>query len=76
VEVHELARLKGLSKYDTVRSAFAEGKEAHSGSNFSMRSHIEVCVINPEMIKGYFLPRPLEVFNPYLKKDFIPKAAA
>jgi hypothetical protein len=29
-----------------------------------------------EMIKGYFLPRPLEVFNPYLKKDFIPRVAA
>jgi hypothetical protein len=54
---------------------FAEGKEAYPGSNFSMRGHIEVCVTNPDMIKGYFLPRPLEVFNPYLKKAFIPKAA-
>ncbi|HUB59388.1 MAG TPA: hypothetical protein VL978_01730 [Puia sp.] len=73
---HEVARHEGLIKYDTVRCAFAEGKAAYAGSNFSMRGHIEVCVINPDMIKGYFLPRPLELFNPYLKKDFIPKAAA
>jgi hypothetical protein len=74
--VHELAKEEGLNKYDTVRCAFAEGKAPYAGSNFSMRGHIEICVINPEMIKGYFLPRPLEMFNPYLKRDFIPKAAA
>jgi hypothetical protein len=74
--LHEMFKQNGLEKYDTVRCAFAEGKEAYPGSNFSMRGHIEVCVINPEMIKGYFLPRPLEMFNPYLKKDFISKAAA
>jgi len=74
--VHEIVKQDGLQKYDSVRCAFAEGKAAYAGSNFSMRGHIEVCVINPDMIKGYFLPRPLELFNPYLKKDFIPKAAA
>ncbi len=74
--VHEVTRAEGLNKYDTVRCAFSEGNAAYPGSNFSMRGHIEVCVINPEMIKGYFLPRPLEMFNPYLKKGFIRKAAA
>ena len=74
--VHEIVKQDGLQKYDTVRCAFAEGRAAYPGANFSIRGHIEVCVINPEMIKGYFLPRPLEMFNPYLKRDFIPKAAA
>jgi hypothetical protein len=74
--VHQIVRKDGLKKYDTVRCAFAEGKAAYAGSNFSVRGHIEVCVINQEMIKGYFLPRPLELYNPYLKKDFLPRAAA
>jgi hypothetical protein len=68
--VHEISKLDGGKSYDTVRCAFSEGKLAYSTSNFSMRGHIEICVINPEMIKGYFLPRPLAQFNPYLKNEF------
>src|SRR6185312_664922 len=68
---HELATRDGI-KYDTVRCAFVEGKPAYQGSNFTMRGHIEICVINPAMIKGYFLPRPVEHFNPFLRKVFFP----
>lgn len=32
--------------------------------------HIEICVRTPNLIKGYFLPRPINEFNPYLKKKF------
>lgn len=70
--VHEICKRDGERPYDTVRCAFSEGKEAYPTSNFSMRGHIEICVINEAMIKGYFLPRPLNLFNPYLKRDFIP----
>jgi hypothetical protein len=70
--VHEIARQEGIN-YDTIRCAFPEGKFAYTGSNFTMRGHIEVCVINPDMIMGYFLPRPIATFNPWLKAEFIPK---
>lgn len=50
--------------FDTIRSSFSEGEEAYPGSNFTTRQHIQICVQNKEMIKGYFLPRPLEEYNP------------
>jgi hypothetical protein len=52
--------------YDTVRSPFHEGNPIYEGANFTDRLHIEICVRNPRLIKGYFLPRPVELFNPYL----------
>jgi hypothetical protein len=71
--VHEIAKRNGDLPYDSIRCAFSEGKEVYDGSNFSERGHIEICVINQNMIKGYFLPRPLDLFNPHLKGEFIPK---
>lgn len=61
--VHETTRQKGHPPYDTVRCAFSEGEPVFPGSNFSTRLHIEICVINPAMIQGYFLPRPIKQFN-------------
>jgi hypothetical protein len=66
--VHEYVRITGEQPYDTVRSAFQEGGELYKGSNFTDRLHVELCVINQDLIKGYFLPRPIEMFNPYLNK--------
>lgn len=67
--VHETRKVAGLSQFDTIRSAFDEGQKVYDGSNFSARGHIQVCVINSNQIKGYFLPLPLEEFNPYLKRE-------
>ncbi|WP_431213649.1 hypothetical protein ACQ86N_01680 [Puia sp. P3] len=66
--VHEYIRNRGEQPYDTVRSAFNEGGELYKGSNFTDRLHVELCVINKELIKGYFLPRPIGLFNPWLNK--------
>ena len=68
--VHESFRLKGLPAFDSVRSPFQEGGHIYAGANFTDRLHIEICVRNPALIKGYFLPRPVEMFNPYLNKTF------
>jgi len=54
-------------EYDTVRCAFPEGGSAYPDSYITSRLHIQVCVRNPACIKGFFLPRPLEKFNPGLK---------
>jgi hypothetical protein len=58
----------GLPPYDTIRSPFHEGGPIYSGANFTDRLHIEICVLNPKCIKGYFLPRPSPLFNPYLAR--------
>jgi hypothetical protein len=56
--------------YDTIRCAFAEGNPLYPGANFTSRLHTEICVLNSSMIHGYFLPRPLEKYNPYLRSEF------
>lgn len=58
--------VSGLKPFDTIRSSFLEGERAYPGSNFTTRQHIQICVQNKEMIKGYFLPRPLKEYNPNL----------
>lgn len=64
--VHQSRKDSGKEAYDTIRCAFDEGVEVYPGATFSSRHHIQICVINSEMIKGYFLPRPLNRFNPHL----------
>ncbi|MES1250380.1 MAG: hypothetical protein ABUL46_06820 [Chitinophaga rupis] len=64
--VHEVNKKIGDPVYDTVRSPFHEGNPIYEGANFTDRLHVEICVRNPAKIKGYFLPRPVELFNPYL----------
>lgn len=55
--------ISGLKPFDTIRSSFSEGEQAYPGSNFTKRQHIQICVQNKDMIKGYFLPRPLTEYN-------------
>lgn len=68
--IHESNKEQGKRQYDSVRSAFDEGQKAYFGANFTSQSHIQVCLRNTTLIRGYFLPRPIEVFNPYLTQEF------
>ena len=70
--VHQTRAEKGLQPYDTIRAAFQEGGEIYPSAPFTTQLHIQICVCNLEMIKGYFLPRPLEKYNPYLNSDIYP----
>lgn len=65
--VHATRSKLDYEPFDTVRSSFEEGEKLYPGSTFTNRVHIEICVLNPQSIKGYFLPRPIKEFNPYLK---------
>ncbi len=68
--LHQSNITNGLHAYDTIRCAFVEGNPIYPNSNFTERLHIEICVLRPELIKGYFLPFPIQEFNPYLKTPF------
>lgn len=68
--IHASNKNPAIPRYDTVRSHFQEGEPIYDGSNFTSGSHVEVCVLNPEQIIGYFLPQPVEDFNPYLLTEF------
>lgn len=54
--VHTLNRLNNFPAYDSVRGIFTEGKAAFPGSGFKEKTHVQLCIINPNCIKGYFNP--------------------
>lgn len=64
--IHQANANNNITPYDAIRCAFPEGEEAFPGSMITSRLHIQLCVRNAESIKGYFLPRPLQKYNPYL----------
>jgi hypothetical protein len=41
---------------DSVRGMFPEGKELYKGAGFREKNHIQLCVVNPNCIMGYFEP--------------------
>ena len=65
--IHETNHQKALPEYDTVRCAFSEGDEVFPGSSITSRLHIQICVRNLSCIKGFFLPRPIALFNPSIR---------
>lgn len=55
--VHYLKKLNNPNnQYDSVRGVFTEGKEVYEGSGFVEKTHIQLCIVNPNCIKGYFEP--------------------
>jgi hypothetical protein len=40
--------------FDTVRAAFLEGQRLYPGSGLREKSHIQINVVNPDCILGYF----------------------
>ncbi len=53
---HKIAQASGET-FDSVRAAFWEGKELYEGAGFRKQNHIQIAVLNPNCIKGVFLPR-------------------
>jgi hypothetical protein len=51
-----MAKDEGIS-FDSVRSAFWEGVDLYPNAGFKTHNHIQLCIINPDCIKGVFLPR-------------------
>lgn len=49
----------GLTPYDSVRGVFIEGNPIYEGAGFMEKTHIQLCIINPNCIKGYFMPREI-----------------
>lgn len=40
--------------FSSVRAMFTEGKDVYNGAGFKEKNHIQICVKNPNCIKGYF----------------------
>ena len=48
------------NEYDSVYGVFFEGNELHKNAGFRERNHIQISVINPNCIKGYFKLRDVD----------------
>lgn len=53
---HQIAKELG-SEFDSVRAAFWEGEPLYEGAGFNRENHIQIAILNPDCIKGIFLPR-------------------
>jgi hypothetical protein len=63
---------KGYSPYkifDSTRGAFIEGGPAFEGAAIREKTHIQICIRNPNCIKGFFLPRREIDFAPWLERS-------
>ncbi len=57
--LHLYRKDNGQPTYDTVRALFPEDAPLYDGAGFKLRNHIQIAVINPDCIKGYF--RPIQI---------------
>ncbi len=55
--LHEFEEQAGREPLDSVRGVFFEGASLYPGAGFKEKNHIQVCVRNPNCIKGYFRVR-------------------
>ena len=51
-----LRKLAQKRPFDSVRGIFLEGDEVYPNAGFKAKTHTQICVVNPNCIKGYFLP--------------------
>jgi len=54
---HKFFERSGMKPFDSVRAAFMEGEQIYPGAGFREKTHIQICIRNPNCIKGFFLPR-------------------
>lgn len=55
--LHSIRRKLEKQPFDSVRGVFWEGNELYPSAGFREKDHIQICIRNPNCIKGYFLPR-------------------
>ncbi len=52
--VHKIRKDAGDPPIDSIKGIFIEGRPIYPDSGFHDKTHIQVCVCNPERIKGVF----------------------
>ena len=55
--LHKEREINNLRPFDTVRAAFIEGQKLYPNAGFNEKTHIQICVRNPNCIKAFFIPR-------------------
>ena len=52
--LHKIRQDSNFVAVESVRAVFTEGKPIFDGSGFLHKTHVQICVCNPECIKGVF----------------------
>ena len=61
IETLHVSREKtNLPAFDSVKGVFWEGNELYENAGFREKNHIQICIRNPNCIKGFFIPRESE----------------
>lgn len=58
--IEMLHQINKINQFDSVRGVFWEGKELYPNAGFKEKDHIQICVRNPNCIKGFFYPREID----------------
>ena len=58
--LHNLKEDSHQPPFDSIRGVFTEGKELYPNAGFRDKDHIQICIRNPNCIKGFFLPRKID----------------
>lgn len=52
--LHRIRQENRETSFDSVRGVFLEGAELYPTAGFHEKTHVQICVCNPAMIKGVF----------------------
>ena len=52
--LHAASKGKDLPDFTSARGMFSEGKPLYKNAGFHEKNHIQICIRNPNCIKGYF----------------------
>ncbi|MEY2830435.1 MAG: hypothetical protein RIQ33_2293 [Bacteroidota bacterium] len=58
--LHTVRKISKEQPFDSVRGVFWEGNKLYDTAGFREKNHIQICIRNPNCIKGFFLPRQLD----------------
>jgi hypothetical protein len=58
--------------YQTVRALFAEGKKLYAGAGFKDKTHVQICVIDPQQILGIFRLPDWQKYSQGIQADLYP----
>ena len=58
--VHTFNKDNNKQEFDSVRGVFWEGNDLYPNAGFKEKNHIQICIRNPNCIKGFFIPREFD----------------
>ncbi|QHS64021.1 hypothetical protein GWR21_15770 [Chitinophaga agri] len=55
--IHSLMERANEAPFESVRAVFFEGAELYKDAGFLDKTHVQICIRNPNLIKAFFVPR-------------------